>query len=93
LLRARRWLEGNRAVAVAFLAENLKMKPALAQRGLEYYLEHRAWEPDLSIDLDGLKTVIEVYAEQAGMAGQPPRPDKYVDATYLTDALTELGWR
>jgi ABC-type nitrate/sulfonate/bicarbonate transport system substrate-binding protein len=93
LLRARRWLEGNRAAAVAFLAENLKMKPALAQRGLEYYLEHRAWEPDLSIDLDGLKTVIEVCAEQAGTAGPPPRPDKYVDATYLTDALTELGWR
>lgn len=93
LLLARRWLEGNRAAAVAFLAENLKMKPALAQRGLEYYLEHRAWEPDLSIDLDGLKTVIEVYAEQAGTAGPPPRPDKYVDATYLTDALTELGWR
>ncbi|HEX9787615.1 MAG TPA: ABC transporter substrate-binding protein, partial [Candidatus Binatia bacterium] len=56
LLRARRWLEENRADAVAFLAEDLKMKPALARQGLDYYLEHRAWEPDLSIDVEGLKT-------------------------------------
>lgn len=93
LLRARRWLEGNRADAVAFLAEHLKMKPALARQGLDYYLEHRAWEPDLSIDVDGLKTVIEVYAEQAGLAGPPPSPEKYVVSTYLTDALKELGRR
>ncbi|HZD42332.1 MAG TPA: ABC transporter substrate-binding protein, partial [Terriglobales bacterium] len=93
LLRARRWLDENRAEAVDFLSKNLKMKPSLARRGLDYYLENRAWEPDLSIDLDGLKTVIEVYAEQAGMTGPPPKPEKYVDATYLHDALTELGWR
>jgi ABC-type nitrate/sulfonate/bicarbonate transport system substrate-binding protein len=93
LLRARRWLEENRADAVAFLADDLKMKPALARQGLEYYLEHRAWEPDLSIDVNGLRTVIEVYAEQAGIAGPAPTPEKYVDSTYLSKALKELGWR
>jgi ABC-type nitrate/sulfonate/bicarbonate transport system substrate-binding protein len=93
LLHARRWLEENREEAVSFLADDLKLKPALARKGLEYYLEHRAWEPDLSIDLDGLKAVIEVYAEQAGMVGPPPPPAKYVDLTYLHEALNELGWR
>jgi NitT/TauT family transport system substrate-binding protein len=93
LLRARRWLEENQADAVAFLADDLQMTPALARRGLDYYLEHRAWEPDLSIDLRGLQTVIEVYAEQARLAGSLPSPKKYVDSTYLTDALKELGRR
>jgi len=93
LLRARRWLEENQADAVAFLAEDLQMTPALARRGLDYYLEYRAWDPDLSIDLGGLQTVIEVYAEQAGMAGSLPSPKKYVDSTYLIDALKELGRR
>jgi NitT/TauT family transport system substrate-binding protein len=93
LLHARRWLEENQADAVAFLANDLQMTPALARRGLDYYLEHRAWEPDLSIDLGGLQTVIEVYAEQAGMTGSLPSPKKYVDSTYLTDALKELGRR
>ncbi len=93
LLHARRWLEEDRSDAVVFLAEDLKMKPALARQGLDYYIEHRAWEPDLSIDLDGLKTVLEVYAEQAGTAGPAPSPEKYVDSSYLNDALKELGWR
>ena len=93
LLHARRWLEENREDAVAFLAEDLKLKPALARRGLDYYLEHRAWEPDLSIDLEGLKAVIEIYAEQAGMTGPLPSPEKYVDLSYLREALKELGWR
>jgi len=93
LLHARRWLEEDRAGAVAFLAEDLKMKPALARQGLEYYLQHRAWEPDLSIDLDGLKAVLEVYAEQSGATGPAPSPEKYVDASYLKDALKELGWK
>jgi ABC-type nitrate/sulfonate/bicarbonate transport system substrate-binding protein len=93
LLRARRWLEESRGDAVIFLAEHLKMTPELARQGLDYYIEHRAWEPDLSIDVDGLKTVIEVYAEQAGMVGPLPSPKKYVDATFLTGALKELGWR
>jgi NitT/TauT family transport system substrate-binding protein len=93
LLQARRWLEENQADAVDFLANDLQMTPALARRGLDYYLEHRAWEPDLSIDLGGLQTVIEVYAEQAGMTGSLPSPKKYVDSTYLIDALKELGRR
>jgi ABC-type nitrate/sulfonate/bicarbonate transport system substrate-binding protein len=93
LLHARHWLEEYRDDATAFLAQDLKMKPALARRGLDYYIENRAWEPDLGIDLEGLKTVVEVYAEQAGMEGPPPSPEKYVDSTYLNEALKELAWR
>jgi hypothetical protein len=52
------------------------MKPKLAKQGLDYYLTHRAWEPDLNIDLDGLKTVVEIYAEQAGMNGPAQGPGK-----------------
>ena len=69
------------------------MKPKLARKGLDYYLEHRAWEPDLSIDVDGLKTVIEIYAEQADMKGPIPSPEKYLDLSYLNQARKELGWK
>jgi NitT/TauT family transport system substrate-binding protein len=93
LLRARRWLEENRSDAVAFLAKNLEMKTPLAQQGLDYYLEHRAWEPDLSIDLEGLKAVIEVYAEQAELKGPIPDAKKYVDMSFLQTAWKELGWK
>ena len=58
---------------------------------MDYYITNRAWNPDLEIDLDGLKTVVEIYAEQTQMKGPLPSPSKYVDLTYLKEALTELG--
>jgi len=93
LLKARRWIEENPNDATEFLAKDLKLSPEVARRGLEYYLENRAWEPDLAIDLVGLKPVIETYAEQAQMKGPVPGPEKYVDPSYLKEALKQLGWK
>lgn len=66
------------------------MKPALARKGLDYYLDHRAWGTSLRIDLEGLKTVVEVYAEQTDLRGPPPNPGKYVDLTYLDNASATM---
>jgi NitT/TauT family transport system substrate-binding protein len=93
VLHARKWLEENKKAGAEFLVKELEMKPKLAEKGLDYYLTQRAWEPDLGIDKEGLKTVIEIYAEQADMKGPIPSPDKYVDLSYLNQALKELGWR
>jgi NitT/TauT family transport system substrate-binding protein len=93
VLQARKWLEENKKAGAEFLAKELDMKPKLAEQGLDYYLTHRAWEPDLNIDLDGLKTVVEIYAEQAGIKGPTPNPEKYVDLSYLQQVWKELGWR
>jgi ABC-type nitrate/sulfonate/bicarbonate transport system substrate-binding protein len=90
LLKARKWLDENKQEAAEFLAKDLDMKPALARKGLDYYLDARAWDPNLRIDLDGLKTVIEVYAEQAEMKGALPNPEKYVDVSYLESAVATL---
>jgi len=93
VLRARRWLEENKKAGAEFLAKELEIKPKLAEKGLDYYLTHRAWEPDLNIDLEGLRTVIAIYAEQADRKGPVPSPKKYVDLSYLQEAWKELGWR
>jgi ABC-type nitrate/sulfonate/bicarbonate transport system substrate-binding protein len=93
VLKARRWLDENKPAAAEFLAKDLDMKPALARKGLDYYLDNRAWDPNLNIDMDGLRTVVEIYAEQADMKGPIPSPDKYVDLSYLKEAQKELGWR
>jgi len=93
VLQARQWLEDNRKAGAEFLAKELDMKPKLAERGLDYYLTNRAWEPDLSIDMEGLRTVIEIYAEQANLSGPVPSPEKYVDLSYLHKAWKELGYK
>ncbi len=91
VLRARKWLEEDRAGGAEFLANELKMKPQLARQGLDYYLDNHAWEPDLGIDLEGLKAVVEVYAEQADLKGPLPDPKKYIDMSFLRQALKELA--
>ena len=93
VLQARKWLEDNREAGAEFLAKELDIKPKLARKGLDYYLENRAWEPDLSIDMEGLKTVVDIYAEQADVKSSIPSPEKYVDLSYLQQAWKELGWR
>jgi ABC-type nitrate/sulfonate/bicarbonate transport system substrate-binding protein len=93
VLRAKKWFEEDRKSAVQFLAKEFELKPSLAEKGLDYYLTNQAWHPELDIEMDGLKTVVDIYAEQTGMKGPIPSPEKYVDMSYLKQALKELGWR
>lgn len=93
VLQAKKWFEQDRKAAVQFLAKEFQLTPSLAEKGLDYYLTNQVWPPELEIDLDGLKTVVEIYAEQTGMKGPLPPPEKYVDLSYWKQAVKELGWR
>lgn len=93
VVRAKKWFEQDRKAAVEYLAKEFQLSPAMAERGLDYYLTHQAWHPELEIEMDGLKTVVDIYAEQTAMKGAPPNPEKYVDPSYLRQALKELGLR
>ena len=93
VVRAKKWFEQDRKAAIEFLAKEFQLTPALAERGLDYYLTHQAWHPELEIELDGLKTVVDIYAEQNNLKGPIPNPEKYVDQSYLRQALKELGLR
>ncbi len=93
LLQARKWLGEDRNAAAQFLAAELQMKPDEARKGLDYYIDNRAWETDLSVDVEGLKAVVEVYAEQVELKGPLPDAKKYVDMSFLQTAWKELGWR
>ena len=93
VVRAKKWFEQDKKAAVEFLAKEFQLTPSLAERGLDYYLANQAWPPELEIDMDGLKTVVDIYVEQTGMKGPVPSPDKYVDQSYLRQALKELSLR
>jgi len=93
VVRAKKWFEQDRKAAVEFLAKEFQLTPALAEKGLDYYLVNQAWHPELDIEMDGLKTVVDIYAEQNNLKGPIPNPEKYVDQSYLRQALKELGLR
>src|SRR5438552_3358336 len=76
-----------------YLLSAYSVRRSLAEKGLDYYLTNQAWHPELEIEMDGLRTVVDIYAEQTGMKGAIPSPEKYVDQSYLRQALKELGLR
>jgi ABC-type nitrate/sulfonate/bicarbonate transport system substrate-binding protein len=88
-----RWMFENRDAAVDFLANEMKLKPAHARKGWEFYTQNRFWPPDGDVTMEGLKANIRIYAEQTGAKGPLPDAAKYVDRSFLLEALKELEKR
>ncbi|HEX9145543.1 MAG TPA: ABC transporter substrate-binding protein [Candidatus Binatia bacterium] len=89
VVRANRWLFANREAAIDFLTEEIPLKPDLARKGWAYYTANQIWHPNAELNLEGLKFALDIYAEQAKI--RPPDPLKYVDQSYLQQAIKELG--
>lgn len=90
-VRGYRWLYANKEAAIDFLAKEIPLNPELARKGWEYYTANRIWPPNAEVNLEGLKFTMQVYADQA----KGPLPDalKYIDQSYLHQAIKELGER
>ena len=67
----------------------------MAEQGLDYYLTHRAAWPgnNFDIDMEGIKAVIGIVAEQTGKQGRASNPEEFVDLSYQRQALKELGFK
>jgi ABC-type nitrate/sulfonate/bicarbonate transport system substrate-binding protein len=93
MVLAMRWVYENKEPAIDFLTKEMKLKPAYARKGWEYYTANRLWYPDADINVEGFKTLIQIYSEQGQLKGPLPSPAKYIDQSYLREALKELGNR
>jgi ABC-type nitrate/sulfonate/bicarbonate transport system substrate-binding protein len=85
------WLydRANREIVEALLVANLRdMTPALAKRAYDVLLADKGGiTRDVSLDMDGIRTVLELRSKY----GQPKKtltdPTKYVDLTYYEKAF------
>jgi len=91
MVLAMRWVFENKEPAIDFLAKEMKLKPAHARKGWEYYTANRLWYPDADINTEGVKTLIQIFGEQGQFKGTLPSPAKYIDQSYLREALRDLG--
>ena len=87
------WLYQNKEAAVDFLANEMKLKREHARRGWEFYTENRIWHPDSDVNVEGLKTTIQIFWDVSQPKAPLPSPLKYLDQSYLKEALRELGGR
>ncbi len=86
-----RWLYQNKEPAIEFLAKEMNLKREYAAKGWEFYTSNHIWNPEGDVNIEGLKTAIELFQQTTGAKGTPPSPAKYVDQSYLREAVKELG--
>ena len=86
-LRANRWLFANKEAASDFLAREIQIAPELARKGWDYYTANRIWHPSLELNPEGMRIALEILAEESKFV--PPDPLKYIDRSYLQQALKE----
>jgi NitT/TauT family transport system substrate-binding protein len=88
-----RWMHQNKEAAVDFLSKEMKLKSDHARRGWEFYTATRMWHPDGDLNVEGLQVVAQIFWEQTQAKGPVPNATKYIDQSYLKDALKELPSR
>ena len=93
MVLAMRWLYDNKEPAIDFLAKEMRLKPEHARKGWEYYTEHKIWHPNAEANVEGVRTVIQIMGERGLLKPPLPNPAKYLDASYVEEALKELGKR
>ena len=90
---AARWIYANKDAAADLLAKEMGLKRDYARKGWDFYTEKGLWHPNGDVTLEGLGIVSQIIAEQTPAKGPLPNPAKYVDQSYLRDALKELPSR
>jgi NitT/TauT family transport system substrate-binding protein len=94
LILAMRWMHDNKEPAIEFLSKEMQLKPDAARRGWEYYTENKIWNPNAETNVEGVRTVIQISGERGVFKGGAlPSPAKYLDHSYVEEALKELGKR
>jgi NitT/TauT family transport system substrate-binding protein len=93
MVLAMRWLYDSKEPAVEFLGKEMRLKPQHARRGWEYYTEQKIWNPNAEANVEGVKTVIQIMGDRGQLKGALPPPSRYVDSSYVEEALKELGRR
>ena len=93
MVHSNRWLHDNRDAAVEFISKEMQLKPTHDLMGWEYYTQNRLWSADGEPNIEGMKHNLRVYAEQSGVKRPVPNVHKFLELSYLNEALTELGKR
>jgi len=91
MVLAMRWLYDNKEPAIDFLGKEMRLKPEHARRGWEYYTQQKIWNLNAEANVEGVRTVIQIMGERGLLKPPLPPPSKYLDHSYVEEALKELG--
>ena len=53
-------------------------------------MESRIWDRNSDLNVEGIRTVIKITADQGILKEPLPQPSKYMDQSYVKQALAEI---
>ena len=85
------WMFDNREAACAYLSKEMAISVEHCRYGSDYNWKSRIWDRNADLNVEGVRTLIKITAEQGVLKEPLPQPAKYVDTSYLKQALAELN--
>ncbi|MBI2368482.1 MAG: ABC transporter substrate-binding protein [Deltaproteobacteria bacterium] len=86
-----RWMLDNREAACAYLTKEMAISLEHCRYASEFNWNKRIWDRNADLNVEGVRTLIKITAEQGILKEPLPEPGKYMDPSYLKQALAEIG--
>jgi ABC-type nitrate/sulfonate/bicarbonate transport system substrate-binding protein len=86
-----RWMIDNREAACAYLSKEMVISVEHCRYAADYNWKSRIWDRNADVNVEGVRTVIKLVAEQGILKEPLPEPSKYFDQSFLKQALGEIG--
>jgi ABC-type nitrate/sulfonate/bicarbonate transport system substrate-binding protein len=86
-----RWILDNREPACAYLSKEMAISIEHCHYASEFNWKKRIWDRNADLNVEGVRTLIRITAEQGILKEPLPEPAKYIDSSYLKQALAELS--
>jgi NitT/TauT family transport system substrate-binding protein len=85
-----RWMNDNRDQACVYLTKEMAISMEHCRHGSDYNWRSRIWDRNADLNVEGIRTVIKITADQGILKEPPPQPSKYMDQIYVKQALAEI---
>lgn len=86
-----RWMNDNRDQACAYLTKEMAISMEHCRHGSDYNWKSRIWDRNADLNLEGIRTVIKIVADQGVLKEPLPQPAKYMDQSFVKQAVAELA--
>ena len=86
-----RWMMDNREAACGYLSKEMVISADHCRYASDYNWKSRIWDRNADLNVEGVRTLIKITAEQGTHKEPLPQPAKYIDQSYLKQALADMG--
>jgi ABC-type nitrate/sulfonate/bicarbonate transport system substrate-binding protein len=85
-----RWMSDNRDQACVYLTKEMAISMEHCRHGSDYNWRSRIWDRNADLNVEGIRTVIKITADQGILKEPLPQPSKYMDQSYVKQAINEI---